>query len=175
MNIAYIGVGSNIDPENNILKALLILKQTVSVKSISNFYRTRPLFDPDQNDYYNGVWEIMVNDPPADLKFNILKGIEKKIGRVKKQNKNAPRVIDLDLLLYGDRVMKENNLVLPDPDIYKRAFIAVPLFELAPELVLPDTGKPLSFIVKHMDLAPLRRDVRFTRLLRKRLNDPQNT
>lgn len=148
---AFIGVGSNIDPQINIEKALGLIMEYVDVTGISLFYKTKPLFDRKINDFLNGVWQIKTNLTPEELKFNILKKIEKKLHRKKSKDKYCSRVIDLDLLLFGNEVIKNEKIIIPDPDVYTRPFIYVPLYELAPDLIFPDTGKPIKELVKNFD------------------------
>ena len=140
----YISVGSNIEPEENIPKALDKLKKYVRVVATSTFYRTRPIGRPEQAFFLNGVWLIETNKAPQELRFRVLRIIEEELGRIRTEDKYAPRTIDLDIILYGNAVIRGTELVIPDPDIRRRNFIAIPLLELNPSLVLPDTGKPIS-------------------------------
>ncbi len=144
---AYIGVGSNIEPERNITDALASLSKHVDITGISSFYKTTPFLRKNQDDYLNGVWQISTSMLPEKLKYGVLRRIEKELHRNRESDKYAPRTIDLDLLLYDDLVIQEVNLTIPDPDICKRSFIAFPLSELNPDLVMPDTKKPLSDIL----------------------------
>jgi 2-amino-4-hydroxy-6-hydroxymethyldihydropteridine diphosphokinase len=149
---AFIGVGSNIFPENNIIQALILLSHSVNVISTSTFYITRPLLNKNQADFYNGVWQIKTSYKPEDLKFKILKLIERKLKRTITIDKYVSRTIDLDLIFYDNQVIKQKNLIIPDPDIYTRSFVAIPLFELDPELILPDTKESLfNIVAKIMD------------------------
>ena len=140
----YLSVGSNIDPERNIIEACLRLKVLVSAIETSTFYETDPLERPRQPSFLNGVWRIATDLPPRRLKEEVLRKIERELGRVRSDDKHAPRTIDLDIIIYGDRLIDEPDLKIPDPDIRVRPFIAVPLLELAPDLVLPDTGERLA-------------------------------
>lgn len=141
---AYISVGSNIEPEKNIPEALEKLKKYVRVKAISTFYCTMPIGRPEQSVFMNGIWQIDAVQTARELKFHVLRRIEAELGRVRTEDKYAARTIDLDIALYGDVVVNEPDLRIPDPDIRQRPFIAVPLLELAPRLVIPDTGELLS-------------------------------
>jgi dihydroneopterin aldolase/2-amino-4-hydroxy-6-hydroxymethyldihydropteridine diphosphokinase len=140
---AFIGIGSNIAPEENIREALRRLAQSVRLVSISTFYREPAMDRREEPPYYNGVVAIDTDLPPATLKWEVLRPIEAVLGRRRSSDKYAPRTIDLDLLLYDDYVLSNDDLKLPDPDILKRAFIAIPLCELAPALVLPGSGVPI--------------------------------
>jgi 2-amino-4-hydroxy-6-hydroxymethyldihydropteridine diphosphokinase len=140
----YIAVGSNIKPKDNIINALVALKTYVTITVISNFYKTSPVGGLNQPDFLNGVVKIRAQRSPRELKFDILRKIEEKLGRVRSEDKNAARTIDLDLILYGKKVIDEPGLCLPDPAIRLYPFIAIPLLEIARELILPDTRMPLA-------------------------------
>jgi 2-amino-4-hydroxy-6-hydroxymethyldihydropteridine diphosphokinase len=166
---AFIGVGSNIGPEQNILDALRRLGQFSRLASISTFYRTPAIGRPEEPDFYNGVVAIDTDLPPITLKCTTLRGIETALSRHRSADKYAARTIDLDLLLYGDSVVSSNELALPDPDILKRAFIAVPLHEIAPDLVLPRFGFLIREIAERFpreNMQPLRE---YTQRLRSEL------
>ena len=147
----FIGVGSNINPQINIEKALDLIMDSVDVTGISLFYKTKPLLDRKINDFLNGVWQIKTNFSPEELKFNILEKIEKNLHRKKNKDKYSSRIIDLDLLLFGNEVIRNEKIIIPDPDVYTRPFIYVPLYELDPDLIFPDTGKPIKELIKHFD------------------------
>ena len=106
---AFIGVGSNIEPEHNITDALARLSKQVDITGISSFYKTVPLLRENQDDYLNGVWQISTSIPPKELKFGVLRTIEKELHRNRESDKYAPRTIDLDILLYGDMVIQEGE------------------------------------------------------------------
>jgi 2-amino-4-hydroxy-6-hydroxymethyldihydropteridine diphosphokinase len=137
---AFISIGSNIDPESNVRDALLRLRSTARVKAVSTVYRTKPVGPPGQASFYNCVVEIETDIAPRDLKFGLLHRIERELGRTRGSDKFAARTIDLDLILYDDLVVTGEDLTLPAPDIAHRSFLAVPLHELDPELVLPGSG-----------------------------------
>ena len=142
--IAYVAVGSNINPERNVDWALGELARQVEVTGVSTFYRTKPLGDRAQPRFVNGVWRIATTIPARRLKYEVLRGIEAAVGRVRSADPNASRELDLDLVLYGDLVIDEPGLKLPDAEILERPFVALPLLELEPELVLPGGGVPLA-------------------------------
>jgi 2-amino-4-hydroxy-6-hydroxymethyldihydropteridine diphosphokinase len=166
---AFIGVGSNIAPEENIREALRRLAQSTHLVSISTFYREPAIGRPDEPDFYNGVVAIDTDLPPEKLKWEVLRPIEGALGRHRTSDKYASRTIDLDLLLYDDLVLSSKELKLPDPDILKRAFVAIPLFEIAPALVLPGFGIPIRQIAERLakqGMQPLRE---YTRQLQSEL------
>ncbi len=166
MTDVFISVGSNIYPEENVRRALF-LSRRIRLVALSTFYATAPVGRPDQPPFYNGVVRGRTDLPPDVLKFHVLRDIEARLGRKRGADKYAPRPIDLDVLLYGDRVEESEELVLPDPQIAERPFLALPLYELAPDLVLPGSGRSLreialTFLPHAMQPLP-----DYTELLRK--------
>ena len=150
MTVAYVGVGSNVDPEANVPAALRRLARRVRVTGSSTFYRTAALRAPGTPDFVNGVWRVETELGPRELKFEVLRPIEEELGRRRTADTYAPRTIDLDVLLCGAAVVREPDLTLPDPDILERPFVAVPLWELAPDLTLPGSGRRLADVVEAM-------------------------
>lgn len=140
----YVAVGANVDPEENILRAFDLLAQKTRVVATSTFYRNAPADGRSAPDFVNGVWKTLTVLTPREFKFGVLRKIEERLGRVRTSDRFAPRPIDLDPILAGAFVSAEIDLVLPDPGIRSRPFIAVPLFEIGPDLILPDTGEALS-------------------------------
>jgi len=137
---AYIGLGANLgDPVSAIAKALDALRRLpgVALVACSSLYRTAPV-DASGPDYLNAVAAIDVDLAPLDLLAHLQK-IETQAGR-RRSYRNAPRELDLDLLLYGDQVLEGPALTVPHPRLHCRAFVLVPLLELAPGLRLPERG-----------------------------------
>ena len=137
---AYVAVGSNIDPLTHIEAGLRALAEYVRVVDISTVYASRPSERPEQPDFVNGVLLVETERDPWSLKFDVLREVESRQGRRRERDKHAARTLDLDLILFGDKVIRSDDLVLPDPDIYKAPYVYFPLAELAPDLILPDTG-----------------------------------
>lgn len=151
----FIGIGSNIDPETNIPEVLHRLAGRCSILALSTFYRSAAEGDPGGPPFINGVAEIVTDLGPEAVKWELLRPFEEALGRIRTTDKNAPRTIDLDLLLYGKRVVDTPRLTLPDPNIAHYPFVVVPLLELAPDLVLPDSGISLLKVVGSMDASGL--------------------
>lgn len=129
--LCYIGIGSNLgDRKKFIDQAIQSLKETegIKVKRISNIYETEPMGGPKQGKYLNGAIEIETRLEPRELLVK-LKGIEEQLGRVRTV-KNAPRTIDLDILLYGDKKIDEFDLKIPHPRMWEREFVMKPLKDL---------------------------------------------
>jgi 2-amino-4-hydroxy-6-hydroxymethyldihydropteridine diphosphokinase len=141
---AFIGVGSNIEPRYNVRAALRLLEDRVRVVGVSTFYRTEPIGRPHDPAFVNGVVAIETPLVARELKSNVLRTIERELGRRRGSDVNAPRTIDLDLLLYDGAPL--------DPEIEERAFIAWPLVELDPALALPD-GRQIRAIAEHLPRA----------------------
>jgi len=141
--IAYVGVGSNLDPETNIVSVARRLTDEVRLLAVSTFYWTAAVGGAGQARFLNGAFAIGTVLPPAGLKL-LLRRIEAEFGRVRGADRNAPRPIDLDILVYDDVIVEEGEVRLPHPEIEERAFLAVPLLELAPGIVLPGRPGPLA-------------------------------
>ncbi|MHC4519808.1 MAG: 2-amino-4-hydroxy-6-hydroxymethyldihydropteridine diphosphokinase [Planctomycetota bacterium] len=128
-SVAFIAVGSNIDPQKNIAAALIALASRVRVVSSSTFYQTEPVGREDQAPFVNGVWRIDTTLEPLQIKNDLLQPVERKLGRRRTADKFTPRTIDLDLVLYDDLVLDNADLRLPHPDIV-RPFVYAPVREL---------------------------------------------
>ncbi|HEO72289.1 MAG TPA: 2-amino-4-hydroxy-6-hydroxymethyldihydropteridine diphosphokinase [Candidatus Hydrogenedentes bacterium] len=165
---AFISIGSNIDPEAHISKALEQIAHRLDLTALSTFYWSEPIGRPEQPRFLNGVAAVRVALTPRELKFGVLRPIEGDLGRIRTEDGYAPRVIDLDILLYGEAVIDEPGLRIPDPDIRSRPFLAAPLLDLAPGLLMPDHGEPLSAIVEALDQGNLIPATRPSALWRER-------
>lgn len=139
----YITIGSNIEPEKNIPKALESLCERCTIEAVSRFYRSRPLNRPEQADFINGACVIETDLAPRNLKYKILREIEDSLGRVRTDDRYAARTIDLDIALYEDMVMAQEDLALPDPNIIERPFLYLPLLDVDADLRVPGTEKAL--------------------------------
>jgi 2-amino-4-hydroxy-6-hydroxymethyldihydropteridine diphosphokinase len=170
MTRAYVGIGSNIAPEENIPRAVRLLARRVRLIGTSTFYRSEAV-PPGGPEFVDGAVAIETGMGPYVLKYGVLREVEARLGRVRSEDKNAPRTIDCDLLLHGEEVVCQPDMVLPAPDIREYAFIAIPLLEVAPELVLPDTGTPLADVVARLPRRGLWPLPDFTSEVRKELEE----
>ena len=137
---AYVGIGANLgDPRVAIAGAIHALQQLPSTRVVrmSSLYRTAPI-DAGGDDYVNAVVALDTGLEPLAL-LDALQGIEAAHGRVR-TFRNAPRTIDLDLLVYDARRLSTERLTLPHPRLHERAFVLVPLAEIAPGLDVPGLG-----------------------------------
>lgn len=146
----YVGMGSNIRPEKNFVSALTLLTESgITPAAISTVYRTKPLGTTPQSDYLNAA--ILVHSSSAlEQTRKQLTSIEKQLGRIPSLDRYAPRTMDLDLLVFDD-VVETKPRPLPHPDIWTRYFVAAPLMEIAPGLVLPGRNTPIEEIVSGLN------------------------
>ena len=129
-NSVFIGLGTNLgNREQNLKKALIELKTFIKIKHKSSVYETKPVGYKNQSDFLNMVIEGQTTLTPRRLLVS-LKKVEKKLGR-KKTFKNGPRIIDLDILFYEHTILKQRDLIIPHPEIQNRAFVLIPLAEIA--------------------------------------------
>jgi len=151
----FIGLGSNLDdPLAQIRGALSTLAAMLETRLVrhSSFYRNPPVGYLDQPEFVNAVAEIRTRLAPRDLLDQVL-ALERNQGRTR-DFANAPRTIDLDILLYGGHVVNEPGLTIPHPRMLERAFVLVPLAEIAPDAVVPGIGR-VSGLAKRVDSSGL--------------------
>ena len=135
----YLGLGSNMgDRENNLQQAVKLLSERLRMGKVSSVYETEPVGDAGQPLYLNQICQFYTTLPPAAL-LALLKGFELKLGRTGPSG--APRPIDIDILFYGDQRVKTPELVIPHPRLTERAFVLIPLVEIAPDMVHPVNHK----------------------------------
>jgi 2-amino-4-hydroxy-6-hydroxymethyldihydropteridine diphosphokinase len=145
---AYIALGANLgDPPSQLRAALQQLRASaeVEVVAVSGFYRTPPLGPPGQPDYCNAVCAVETGLEPEGL-LDLLQSIENAAGRRRDGERWGPRVLDLDLLHVEGRVSRTPRLTLPHPHLHQRAFVLVPLAEIAPDLQIPGLGSVESLV-----------------------------
>ena len=166
MTRAFVGVGSNIEPAENVRKALDLLAEEMPVVGVSTVYETEAESQPEQPRYYNCIIEVETGATPAGLKQK-LREIEESLGRIRTADKYAPRTIDLDLLVYEELSVMTAELTLADLNIVERAYLAAGLAELAPDLALPGMGTILSELAERLPKRGMRALNEYTAALRK--------
>lgn len=148
---AFVGIGSNLDqPRQHVTRAFVDLQETPEIQTVrtSHIYRGPPMGPQDQPDFLNAVAAVDTTLTAVEL-LAVLQDIEMRHGRVRDGEHWGPRTLDLDLLLYGDQVVSEPQLVVPHPGLYTRAFVLYPLYDVAPELRFPD-GRVLKDILERV-------------------------
>jgi 2-amino-4-hydroxy-6-hydroxymethyldihydropteridine diphosphokinase len=139
--ICYIGIGSNL---GNSLKScqhaveILSRAKGIELTTISSFYKTEPVGIENQDYFINAVIEVKTELSPRTL-LQTLQNIENDMGRLR-EVKGGPRIIDLDLLFYGQNVISERDLIIPHPEIHRRRFVLEPLCEIASYFIHPSFG-----------------------------------
>lgn len=141
LHLAFIALGSNLDhPEAQVKRGFLALAALPETRLIacSSLYASAPLGYADQPDFVNAVAQISTALSPQNL-LTALLHIEHQYGR-ERTFQNAPRTLDLDVLLYDDLILHEQGLTLPHPQMHRRAFVLQPLLEIAPDCEIPAIG-----------------------------------
>lgn len=148
---AYIGLGSNIgEREKNLNTAIDMLNETpgIEVLQVSSYINTAPVGYTQQPDFLNAVAEIKTKLQPDEL-LKICMDIESKLKR-KRIIRWGPRTIDLDILLYGEQIINDENLVIPHPRMHEREFVLRPLAEIAPKAFHPVIKKTVAEILTNL-------------------------
>tara|TARA_R110001592_G_scaffold64350_1_gene197812 strand:+ start:1100 stop:1582 length:483 start_codon:yes stop_codon:yes gene_type:complete len=151
MITAYIGLGSNlskpIEQIKNAIKQIEKIAQS-QVVTVSSLYLSKPMGPQDQDDYINAILAIETSLSAIEL-LNALQAIENKAGRVRKENRWGARILDLDIILFGDEVIKSERLTIPHYGMAEREFVLLPLVEIAPSLQLPN-GKSVKLLSQNI-------------------------
>ena len=158
-NIAFIGLGSNLDdPQNHVLTAISELSEHIKTSNLvrSSLYQTKPVGPQDQSDFINAVIRISTGLKPLEL-LDLLQYIENAHGRIRTRHWGA-RTLDLDLLLYNDEEINHPRLIVPHPEMIYRAFVLLPLAEIEPNVFIPGYGA-LKTLLKHVDKTGIKKIV----------------
>ncbi len=166
--VAFVSVAGNLEPERHLVAAMEALEQQVTITGVSRFFRTAAIGRPEQPDYLNGVITIRTGLAPVALRNELLRPIESQLGRRRSSDRYAARPIDLDLLLYHDLVIADEELTLPDPDILTRPFLSAGILDLAPHMRLPGDEQALRQRVDTRAMANLTVDRALTQRLKER-------
>lgn len=146
----FLGLGSNLDdPVSQLDNAIEHLQRTpeVSVLAVSGYYRSSPIGPQDQDDFINAVVELSTSLEPEEL-LTVAQAIEEKQGRVRERHW-GPRTLDIDILYYEGLSRATDTLTIPHPRMTERAFVLIPLYDLAPDLILND--QPLEHWLDKVD------------------------
>lgn len=154
-NRVFVALGSNIDPERNLKGAVRLLASRCRLLAVSRVYEAKPVGKTDQPNFLNAAALIETELGAAALKAQVLQDIERVLGRVRTADKNAPRTIDLDITLFNDQVIELGHRHIPDPELLRYPHIAVPMADLAPGYVHPESGQTLQEIAENTSLVGL--------------------
>jgi 2-amino-4-hydroxy-6-hydroxymethyldihydropteridine diphosphokinase len=159
-NLAYLSLGSNVgNRERNLREAIRRLQSLGRVVKISSFYETEPVEITEQPWFLNCVVGLEANEPPEQMMLALLQ-IERQMGR-ERLLKKGPRIIDLDILLFGDTATESRELTVPHPAMHCRRFVLEPLAEIAPEARHPVLKKTIAQLLAELPAGPaVRRVVR---------------
>ncbi len=149
--IAYIGLGSNlsepIEQVKNAIKAIENITRS-TVISVSSLYLSKPMGPQDQDDYINAVLCLETSLSAIEL-LDALQTIENEFGRVRKENRWGARILDLDIILFGNQVINSERLIIPHYGMTEREFVLIPLAEISPLLQLPN-GQQITFLSQNI-------------------------
>ncbi|MBK1722008.1 2-amino-4-hydroxy-6-hydroxymethyldihydropteridine diphosphokinase [Thiocystis violacea] len=147
---AYVALGSNIEPDENIRRGLALLREVRDTRLVaeSSRYRTAPWGIETQPDFINLVVALSTGLTPLEL-LEATQEIERRLAR-RRDLKNGPRTIDLDILLYDGQMLDEDDLKIPHPGLLIRDFMLVPLIEIAPEAMHPVRGLPVRALTEEI-------------------------
>lgn len=143
---AYIALGSNLENPSlqlDTAQELMRLMPSTHLVQISSYYQSTPVGYANQPDFINAVAKLHTALTAHEL-LECLQQIELKQGRVRTQEKNRARTLDLDILLFGERIIEDDSLTIPHPRMLERAFVLIPLYEISPALHFPQ-GQTISF------------------------------
>jgi 2-amino-4-hydroxy-6-hydroxymethyldihydropteridine diphosphokinase len=147
-NRVYLSLGSNIEPEHHLPAAVVQLARFGRVRAVSTVWQTAPMGFSDQPDFLNAAVLLETTRSAQALREKIIPQIEERLGRVRTENKNGPRTIDIDIMLFNQDVLSLGQRRIPDPEVLERPFVAIPLAEIDPDYVHPETGQSLRRIAE---------------------------
>jgi 2-amino-4-hydroxy-6-hydroxymethyldihydropteridine diphosphokinase len=148
---AYLSLGSNIDPEKNLPAAVRGLGRYGRVRRVSAVWQSPPLGGFAQPDYLNAALLLETDLSAEDLKNKAIGSVEALLGRVRSGDRNAPRTIDIDIILFDRNQLLVGGRTIPDPELLERPFVAIPLAEISPGYIHPVTGSSLEEIASRFD------------------------
>ncbi len=150
-NLAYLSLGSNIEPDRNLPTAVDWLGRWGRVRAVSTVWESAPLGFPEQPNFLNAAALLETGLSAQALRQEAIASIETALGRVRSANKNAPRTIDIDIMLFNHDILQVGQRRIPSPEVLERPFVIIPLSEIAPDYVHPEIGRTLRQIAGRFD------------------------
>ncbi len=155
MNTVYLLLGSNIEKEKNIVDAIRALMKCCHITAVSPLYETLPVLLTNQPTFFNIVVCLDTPLPAGEIKCGIIDEIEQGLRRKRQTDKNVKRTIDIDIVLFNEKMMEYKGCDgrlrhLPDPDLLKYPHVTVPLADLIPDTLHPETGEPFGDIAARL-------------------------
>jgi len=150
-NRVYFSLGSNIEPERNLPEAVRRLARFGRVLAVSTVWESKPLGCAGQANFLNAAVLMATPLTAEEVRNTAIAAIEAELGRVRTENRNAPRTIDIDIMLFNREILTIGRRRIPDPEVRERPFVAIPLAEIAPEYVHPETGERLQEIARRFN------------------------
>ena len=150
-SFSFLSIGTNSGNRINNIKSLIseFENNNVNITSISSIYKTEPFKSQSNSYFYNLVLKIETN---LDLQafFALTESIEKKMGRIVKNNPDIPRVIDIDILVFNNKVYKSKYLIIPHPKIHERKFVLLPWSEISGKYILPKYNQSVNNLLNNV-------------------------
>ena len=151
LNRAFLALGSNIEPEKHLPWAVQKLAEYGTVSCKSSVWQSAPAGYTEQPDFLNAAVLLETDKDAFQICHEIVPIIERELKRVRDPlNKNGPRTIDIDLVLFNSDQLQVEHRIIPDPEIDQRVFLAVPLAELSPDYLLPGQNRSLAAIAEEL-------------------------
>lgn len=149
-NTAYLSLGSNLSKEQNLPAAARFLASHGRLLAVSTVYETEPIGNPDDPSFLNAAVILETALSAVELKEQVLRPLEQSLGRARTSDPNAPRSIDVDICLFNHDILDLGRRHIPDPEILLHPHVAVPLAQVAPDYLHPETGESLAEIARRV-------------------------
>ncbi|KPL81070.1 hypothetical protein ADN00_00625 [Ornatilinea apprima] len=150
INQAFLLLGSNIEPEKNLPKAVKLLSQYGHIRKVSSVWQSAAAGFTEQPDFLNAAMLLETDLSPDALRRQAIHTVEDSLERIRTENKNGPRTIDIDIILFNRDVLNLGTRHIPDPDLQEQLFVAMPLAEIAPDYLHPELNQTLEEIAHQL-------------------------
>jgi 2-amino-4-hydroxy-6-hydroxymethyldihydropteridine diphosphokinase len=151
-NLVYLSLGSNIEPAENLRAAIEQLAAQTKLIAVSSVWETKPVGLAKQPNFLNAAAIVETSLTAEQFKQEVIGPIEQGLGRVRQADKNAPRPIDIDIMLFNRQILQLGQRHIPSPEIIERPFVAIPLAEIAPDYQHPEVGQTLAEIARKFEV-----------------------